>query len=398
MQRFISKKFLSSALCLAAGSVFGLAATPTFNLAHAADSDVVASMHDALKERWYTTEVVVFRTTNAPADESILLHGERLSAAEERLRAGLASLKELEESEPSEGFDEEPENPSAVAINQLTLDPRDSGEERPALDAEPWERIKDYGEGDNLNTLVARNMATWETELRKRDGEWLSSDELQLGDAASKLNRSRSTEVLFHSGWVQSVPPRGNGKPIEIEAGEVYVDQLSGADQFRLSGNITVTLGRYLHVRPTLFYTPVTPPTSPALTTNDNLTENEIVAQARAAAAAARGETPSRVEVRDLSSSAGSGADSSANSSNRSALDRLRDRERADSRAAANPRFSSRFDQGEQERPPYMRIDQSRRVRSGELHYLDHPELGVLVRITPVEADAALQEQFALLQ
>ncbi len=394
MQRFIPHCYFGH-FAIALWIASGLVLNPTF----AADAKIVSSMHDTLKERWYTTEVVVFRTTSASVEESTLLQGERLSAAEERLRAGLSSLKELEESEPTEGFEDEPEE----AINVLTLDPRDSGDERPPLDAKPWNGIKEYDPADDLNTLVARNMATWETELRARDGEWLSADELTLDEAANKLNRSRGVEVLFHSGWTQSVPARGNGEPIEIEAGEVYSDGASGTQQFRLSGTITVTLGRYLHVRPTLFYTPeqkTSYPTvgqtqqsrTPGTATNEgSLGENQIVAQARAAAAAARGETPSGVpEVRDLSSSAGS--------SDRSALDRIRDREIADQRSAEAGPFGSQPYPREQARPGYLRLDQSRRVRSGELHYLDHPELGVLVRITPVVADTRLQEQFALLQ
>jgi len=398
VQRFTSNYFLAISLLLANG----LAPNSTFAAdAGVVDADVVSAMHEALKERWYTTEVVVFRTTSSSVEEKTLLQGERLSAAQQRLRAGLVSLKELEESEPTEELEDDQEE----AINVLTLDPRknggNNGGERPRLDAKPWAGIKDYDSADDLNALVAGNMATWETELRAQDGEWLSASELTLTDAADKLKRSRSTEVLFHSGWTQSVPARGNGKPVEIEAGEVYTDNLSGADQFRLSGTITVTLGRYLHVRPTLFYTPEntssypTAGTAGATDTRGTLGENQIVAQARAAAAAARGETPpgnrpGTPEVRDLSSSAGS--------SERSALDRIRDREIAEGRSAEAARFGSLRGQQEQERPPYLRLDQSRRVRSGELHYIDHPELGVLVRITPVVADARLQEQFSLLQ
>lgn len=392
MQRFIPPYFLATALLVASG--FAL------NPAFAADEKIVSSMHDTLKERWYTTEVVVFRTSNSGAEESTLLQGERLSAAEERLRAGLASLKDLEESEPDDGFENDPEK----AINVLTLDPRDSGDERPPLDAKPWDGIKDYDTADDLNALVARNMATWETELRAQDGEWLPADELTLADAAKKLNKSRGVDVLFHSGWTQSVPARGNGKPIEIEAGEVYTDSLSGEQEFRLSGTITVTLGRYLHVRPTLFYTPEQAPSYPlsragagagagagAASNGSSPGENQIVQQARAAAAAARGETPSGTpKVRDLSSS--------ADSSNRSALDRISDRELADRRSAEGEPIGLQRYPREQEQPSYLRLDQSRRVRSGELHYLDHPELGVLVRITPVQADPRLQEQFALLQ
>lgn len=35
---------------------------------------------------------------------------------------------------------------------------------------------------------------------------------------------------------------------------------------------------------------------------------------------------------------------------------------------------------------PYMELREQRRMRSGELHYLDHPKFGVLARIDPVQA------------
>ena len=44
--------------------------------------------------------------------------------------------------------------------------------------------------------------------------------------------------------------------------------------------------------------------------------------------------------------------------------------------------------------PGYMALTESRRMRSGELHYLDHPKLGVVVRIDPVEIPQALVEAF----
>lgn len=42
----------------------------------------------------------------------------------------------------------------------------------------------------------------------------------------------------------------------------------------------------------------------------------------------------------------------------------------------------------------YAQLDQTRRMRSGELHYFDHPLLGVLVRIERVEHPAELVSQF----
>ena len=41
---------------------------------------------------------------------------------------------------------------------------------------------------------------------------------------------------------------------------------------------------------------------------------------------------------------------------------------------------------------PYIELNESRAMRSGELHYLDHPKIGVLVRIDPVPVPVQLAE------
>jgi hypothetical protein len=46
----------------------------------------------------------------------------------------------------------------------------------------------------------------------------------------------------------------------------------------------------------------------------------------------------------------------------------------------------------------YARLDQSQRMRSGELHYFDHPLFGLLVRIDKVSPPAKLQAHFETFQ
>jgi hypothetical protein len=43
----------------------------------------------------------------------------------------------------------------------------------------------------------------------------------------------------------------------------------------------------------------------------------------------------------------------------------------------------------------YLLLQESRRMRSGELHYLDHPKLGILVRMEPVTMPEELAEALA---
>jgi Peptidoglycan-binding protein, CsiV len=47
--------------------------------------------------------------------------------------------------------------------------------------------------------------------------------------------------------------------------------------------------------------------------------------------------------------------------------------------------------------PLYMELREERRMRSGELHYLDHPKLGVLARVDPIAPPDALLAELARL-
>ena len=45
----------------------------------------------------------------------------------------------------------------------------------------------------------------------------------------------------------------------------------------------------------------------------------------------------------------------------------------------------------------YFLLDETRRMRSGELHYFDHPKFGVLIQIDPVAIPAPLIAQYQAL-
>lgn len=60
--------------------------------------------------------------------------------------------------------------------------------------------------------------------------------------------------------------------------------------------------------------------------------------------------------------------------------------------ARRSAQTSTASEPGEPEPFPYVVLSQSRAMRSGELHYLDHPQIGVLVRIDPVPAPMELTQ------
>lgn len=334
-------------------------AAALWGLISPAHADSASDLHAQLKERWYTTELVVFRYTSPSSTESLRFEGERVNAEE---YDKLPLTDETQE--------------STVAVLTLGGTSEDIAKnQRPAFDVEPGDAIQDYADSEDLGALVARNMATWENQLRSADGEPIDVEQLTLTEQVAKLETSRGIEVLTHTGWTQAVPERGNGKPVTIAGGETFVDPRNGDSRSRLEGEVTVTLGRYLHVQPTLYYTPEYTPEFPPMAGR--------AATAGADATTAGNPQTRPIEVRDLTGGV-------------SALDRLRDRAALMENAEALD--DKRATDFEQELPPYTRLEQSRRVRSGELHYIDHPEIGVLVRVTPVAAPALLQEQFTLLQ
>lgn len=72
----------------------------------------------------------------------------------------------------------------------------------------------------------------------------VSRNELHLGSAANRLERSGRYRVLMSAGWYEAFPPDYKGQPLRIEIG----DWLEQAGQREIEGNITIDRQRYLHV------------------------------------------------------------------------------------------------------------------------------------------------------
>ncbi len=128
--------------------------------------------------------------------------------------------------------------------------------------------------------------------------------------------------VLFHGGWTQPVTSKRNARPVHIKAGQILDN-----GQYELEGYITIDKGRFLHFRPNLFH-------------SRQLTRQE----------------------RNI------------------LLSFEQQNNSADENAGTSP--ASAF-----EVPDFLTIqmDQGRRMRSKEVHYLDHPLMGILVLMLPLK-------------
>ncbi len=154
--------------------------------------------------------------------------------------------------------------------------------------------------------------------------EQLPTGDLQLGGDAAALSRSGNYALLFHKGWLQRIDGPSSKRKVEIRA---------SFDDYDLTGTLRVYKQRYLHAQPDL-----------------QLTSNRLVTTTYPGAT---------TEQPDISATYT--ATGIAESENPQPLMQMP--------ATVNS----------------WQLNQSRRMRSQETHYLDHPKFGVLLRIRPVQ-------------
>lgn len=155
---------------------------------------------------------------------------------------------------------------------------------------------------------------------------WLAPATWQLRSQAAALERRGNMRILFHGTWQQPVPERSAPSPILFQEGPIV-----GKHQ-QLEGSLGVTVGRYLHFHAQLWLH------------------------------SASQQAPTIGPVMGLDTASGA---------NR-----------------APPAFKADYGTGDGH--TYVQLNESRRMRSGELNYLDHPNFGILVKIEPLDVGESL--------
>lgn len=167
----------------------------------------------------------------------------------------------------------------------------------------------------------------------------LSEFERQLIEQRETIEKSRNYKLLFHEAWNQPVPGRDAVIPIRIDAGERF------GRQSELQGYISLYVERYLH-----------------FSTDLHLIEYEKSADPFSIIAEEN--TTSSNSLNTLNSFGG--------------LSLLNTNVLSNSQIT---RKSNQFFVSVSS----AQMKESRRMRSRTLHYLDNPEFGLLILITPIE-------------
>jgi hypothetical protein len=204
-----------------------------------------------------------------------------------------------------------------------------------------------------------------------------------------KRLQRKGHRILFHGNWRQPVLDRQHSRSIIIRGGNAL-----DAQHFELEGDIKLSLSRYLHLWPQLYLSLQLPPD---WNTRDPKT---ILALSKAQLLLQQAQTLSQTPFYPAAFS----TDQQFETAELATLNRT---------LMASPETTPRFqitteaplfatqplfpptatfgapiaDNQQPVQPPAryltVQLNQPRRMRSGELHYLDHPLFGLLIRITP---------------
>lgn len=164
----------------------------------------------------------------------------------------------------------------------------------------------------------------------------LGESEYQLADEIEAMSRRDGYRLLFHQAWVQPVPGRDDVELLRINGGNSY------GQQHELQGYLELYVERYFHLTTDLQLIHYAQTDNPFRLISDNLTSD------------------ANAPFPGLSLSQGAPV-------YQSELSQQTNRER----------FFVATDS--------ISLKQRRRMRSGDLHYLDNPEFGMLILITPLE-------------
>ena len=185
--------------------------------------------------------------------------------------------------------------------------------------------------------------------------EYLSEQSLGLRKTRDALTRRNHYRVLFHETWLQPMSPPDKAPALILHGGKRY------GDHYELQGYINLSVSRFLHIQTNLWLS--------EFSVNHGQDFGPLP------------RLPVEPHIVD--------SGNTRNSMNTESHDNIADAVNLTQGNHSDWEFdTSNWQEDEASESPYLvnqinTLRQKRRMRSGELHYLDHPRFGALIKITP---------------
>lgn len=322
-------------------------------------------------EGWYQIEVIVFsRPLNSnehwPEDISLSypVNWEVLKDPEAEYQKRIdAATQKLEQ----------------AALLEAESAPVNDQQMQETVDSEPaLQRTGSFDAPDLTSPEAAASADTEKAELTPQDlvdpidlarseRYILPESDRNLNTIAKRISNRAGYDILFHEAWRQIVVGEDRAAWLLLDGGESY-----GAHK-ELEGAININVSRYLHIATNLWLTEFQINAGQSRRQWPNLPENPLARLQQADSAEQTTE-----EYSLYGSATGAPNLDVFTAGEYSTLDATQSDQSIDS-------LLSDFLEA-----PYLPRQiythkQRRRMRSSELHYLDHPRLGVLVKVWPYE-------------
>ncbi|WP_049721943.1 peptidoglycan binding protein CsiV [Gilvimarinus polysaccharolyticus] len=216
-----------------------------------------------------------------------------------------------------------------------------------------WQQLHDPNAVSNEPIDRAETQAV-EPDLDRTPFYKLPKDARNLNAASDRLNAQAGFNVLFHEAWRQIVVNENNSPSILIFGGQSF------GDHNELEGSVTIHVSRYLHINTNLWLS--------QFQTNAGQSRNQWPALPQ--------QPQKRLEqqTNDYANHSLLGRQSDALSTI-SAFDFA---DGSDIDSALTDFLAAPYVPRE-----IITMTQTRKMRSDELHYLDHPRMGILIKILP---------------
>ena len=190
----------------------------------------------------------------------------------------------------------------------------------------------------------------------------LPNEKMQLNAQAQAIEQNSAYQLLFHEAWMQPMLEGEFAPSILIAAGEQF-----GKHQI-LEGEIKLSVSRYLHFSSNLWLS--------QFEMNYGQTQQQIWPEIPA--------PPNTLNPNIFSDKSNDLTDQSSGFSTDSITDNLNDH------SANSPQFNL-YNQEQTNQSLYIpsriaKITSKRRMRSKEIHYIDHPLFGIIIKILPIES------------
>jgi hypothetical protein len=318
-------------------------------------SSVAQSDSEQSAEQWYQIELLVFTYQNpGNALQEIWPQQSGLHYPQRIVTLTRAVASEIMLNNPSAASSEPVINSLDYEGDPVSLN---SDPEPESTSSSAQQNVVDTQQIAATDTLTPEAAQTQQpadlpapllVQLGQQPFTLLEPEQLQLSNAAKRLSRQTDIRPLFHGAWRQPIAERDQAESILIQGGDQY------DNHFELEGSVSIGLERYLHIKTDLWLS--------SFVSNTGQQQNLWPV----------------LPPRPITSSQGGrqqAADPFLGASSRSL-------------SATNNRFDNPFPELTDN---LYRVDrtvalqQDRRMRSDELHYIDHPLIGLLVKITAYE-------------